>query len=451
MKFYLALLALAVAPVGLFAADVSGVWNAAFDTQIGPQKYTYTLKQDGTALSGKATADIAGEKNESVITDGKVDGDHVSFTEKLTYQGNDLTITYAGTVKDDEMKLTRQVGEFATEELVATREKPSAAADAAAPGVRIPIHDPVMARENGRYYIFATGWGIAAWSSPDMNHWQHENPVFAHPPAWAVEAVPGFKGMIWAPDISFHHGKYYLYYAVSAFGKNTSCIGVATNVTLDPADPRFKWEDHGKVIESYPGETNWNAIDPNLVMDDQGTPYLVFGSFWDGIKLAKMNPDLLTVAQDPATLPTIASRKTDPSAPNPPAPAGNPVEAGGNAIEAPFIFKHDGYYYLFASIDYCCRGPKSTYKMIVGRAKAVTGPYVDKTGAPLARDGGTLLLKGDAHWYAVGHCGVYDFDGTDYIIFHAYDATDQGKPKLRLDKLSWDAEGWPVVEVPAGE
>jgi arabinan endo-1,5-alpha-L-arabinosidase len=312
--------------------------------------------------------------------------------------------------------------------------------------VRIGIHDPVMTRENGRYYLFATGFGIAVWSSTDLQRWKKEKPVFAKPPAWAVEAVPTFKGHIWAPDISYHRGQFYLYYSVSAFGKNTSCIGVATNVTLDPNDPTFEWVDHGKVVQSIPGRTNWNAIDPNLIVDDDGTPYLVFGSFWDGIKLAKLKPDLLSLAEDPMTLPTIASRKRDPAAANPPAPAGNPADAGGNAIEAPFLFKHDGYFYLFASIDYCCRGPKSDYKMIVGRSRKIGGPYVDAAGQRMDRGGGTILLAGDAQWYGLGHCGVYRFDETDYIVFHAYDAADQGKSKLRLEKLSWDAAGWPHVQ-----
>src|SRR4051812_15193678 len=136
----------------------------------------------------------------------------------------------------------------------------------------VPVHDPVMIREKGSYYLFATGRGIAVWSSPDRVHWKMEKPVFASPPAWAVDAVPTFRGHIWAPDISYHDGLFYLYYSVSAFGKNTSCIGVATNLTLDPADPKFKWEDHGKVLQSVPRVTNWNAIDPNLITDDDGTP-----------------------------------------------------------------------------------------------------------------------------------------------------------------------------------
>jgi arabinan endo-1,5-alpha-L-arabinosidase len=314
----------------------------------------------------------------------------------------------------------------------------------------VPMHDPVMFRQDGVYYIFATGPGIAVWSSPDMVRWTREKPVFDAPQPWAVKAVPGFRGAIWAPDISFFGGQYYLFYAVSAFGKNTSCIGVATNATLDPRAPNFKWIDHGKVIQSIPGVTNWNAIDPNIIAGTDGTAYMTFGSFWEGIKIVKLTADRLGVAEPLDKLATIASRKTDPQAPNPPASVGNPVDAGGNAIEAPFIFRHGDSYYLFASIDYCCRGPKSNYKMIIGRSDTITGPYLDEAGVPLARGGGTILLAGDSKWYGVGHNGVNTFDGTDYIVFHAYDASDRyGRSKLRIDRLKWTPAGWPVV-VPEG-
>jgi len=316
----------------------------------------------------------------------------------------------------------------------------------AQPGPRtdVPVHDPVMIREGGAYYLFATGRGIAVWSSPDRVHWTQEPPVFAAPPAWAVAAVPTFKGHIWAPDISYHAGRYYLYYSISAFGKNTSCIGVATNVTLDRRDPRFKWEDHGKVIESVPGKTNWNAIDPNLVEAEDGTPWLAFGSFWEGLKLVKLTADRLQPAESLASLTTLASRLS--GSPVAAVPGSHPTNAGENAIEAPFLFRHGGYYYLFSSIDYCCRGAQSTYKMIVGRSGAVAGPYLDRMGKDLAHGGGTLLLAGDERWHGVGHNAVCSFDGTDYLVFHGYDATDPaGKSKLRIERLEWDAEGWPVV------
>jgi arabinan endo-1,5-alpha-L-arabinosidase len=308
----------------------------------------------------------------------------------------------------------------------------------------ISVHDPVMAKEGDTYYVFCTGQGIDIWSSKDMKNWKREKPVFAEAPNWAINAVPGFKGHIWAPDISYYKGTYYLYYAVSAFGKNTSCIGVATNTTLSPSSENYVWVDHGMVIQSIPGKTNWNAIDPNLALDKRGKPYLAFGSFWDGLKIVRLSDDRLKVAQDLTELPTIASRKRSSLAENPPAVDDNPVDAGGNAIEAPFIFKKGEYYYLFASIDYCCKGPKSTYKMIVGRAKDIKGPYLDKKGISMAKGGGDLLLKGDENWYGVGHNSVYTFDSITYLIFHGYDASDNGRSKLRIERLEW-TNGWPAI------
>ena len=310
----------------------------------------------------------------------------------------------------------------------------------------ISVHDPVMAKQGDTYYLFCTGMGISVWSSKNLKEWKKEEPVFSEAPVWAVKAIPTFKGHIWAPDISYYDGKYYLYYSVSAFGKNTSAIGLATNTTLDPLSPEYKWIDHGEVIQSYPGKTNWNAIDPNIVTDKKGTPYMSFGSFWDGLKLVKLNKDRMSIAESTENLPTIASRKKRPSVENPPAIDDNPKDAGGNAIEAPFIFKKGKFYYLFASTDYCCKGPNSTYKMIVGRSKKVTGPYLDKNGVSMAQAGGTLLLEGDKNWYGVGHNSVYTFDNTDYLVFHGYDASDKGRSKLRIEKLSWDKKKWPYLK-----
>jgi len=257
--------------------------------------------------------------------------------------------------------------------------------------------------------------------------------------------VPGFKNHIWAPDISYYNGQYYLYYAISAFGKNTSAIGVATNTTLHTGDTAYKWVDHGLVIRSIPGTTNWNAIDPNLIVDKQGNAYLAFGSFWGGLKIVKLTKDRLHTDEPLNNLLTIASRVRGASSNNPAAIEGNPADAGGNAIEAPFIFRKGKYFYLFASIDYCCKGPRSTYKMIVGRSENVTGPYLDKDGIPMEKGGGTLLLQGDSDWYGVGHNAVCTFNKQDYLIFHGYDAHDRGISKLRIEKLNW-VKGWPEVD-----
>src|ERR1700743_762287 len=125
---------------------------------------------------------------------------------------------------------------------------------------QVPPHDPVMIREDSVYYAFFTGFGVSVWSSVNRQDWHREPPVFDKPPAWAVNAIPGFKGSIWAPDISYYNGLYYLYYAVSAFGKNTSCIGLAVNKTLHSDSKDFKWEDQVKVIQSVPGGGRRKAI-----------------------------------------------------------------------------------------------------------------------------------------------------------------------------------------------
>ncbi len=305
-------------------------------------------------------------------------------------------------------------------------------------GQDIRVHDPVMIREGDTYYLFCTGMGISVFSSKDRTNWKKEPPVFEFAPTWAVETIPGFKGHIWAPDISFHNGEYYLYYSVSAFGKNTSCIGLATNKSLDPKDKNFKWVDHGKVVQSVPGRDLWNAIDPNLVVDFQQVPWLSFGSFWSGMKLVKLNPDRKSIAE-PEEWHTISKRardfKTDDRDP------------GEGAVEAPFIFKKNGLFYLFVSFDFCCRGAESTYKMVVGRSDKVQGPYRDKNGNRLDEGGGTLVLKGNERYPGVGHNSVYTIDGEDVMLFHAYDMQDGGKPVLKIVNLRWDDNGWPEASL----
>lgn len=310
------------------------------------------------------------------------------------------------------------------------------------------VHDPVAIEQDGKYYIFCTGKGIKVYTSNDLINWQSEPAVFEKAPDWTYESVSGFEGHIWAPDISFFNGLYYLYYSVSAFGKNTSCIGLVTNKTLDSSDPDFSWVDRGKIIQSYPGKTNWNAIDPNLILDDDGSPYLSFGSFWGGLQLVELSKDAMSINKDQLDqIQTIASRKSSPNDPNPPSIDTNPVDAGGNAIEAPFIFKKNDYYYLFASIDYCCKGEQSNYKMIVGRSNDISGPYIDKQGISMARGGGSILLEGDINWNGVGHNSTYNFNNEEYLIFHAYDANWKGIPVLRILKLNWDENLWPIADL----
>ncbi|GIV70922.1 arabinan endo-1,5-alpha-L-arabinosidase [Caldilinea sp.] len=291
------------------------------------------------------------------------------------------------------------------------------------------IHDPVMAKEGDTYYVFSTGARIIVICSKDMLAWEFCGRVFDRLPAWLTQAIPNI-GDLWAPDISFYNDRWQLYYAGSTFGSPRSVIGLATNATLDANSPDYAWVDEGLVIEST-GAENWNAIDPNFALDAEGNPWLAFGSYWSGLKLVRLDPATRKPSSAEPTIYAIAQR-----------PANGP---GGTAIEAPFIIHRNGYYYLFASFDQCCQGASSTYNVRVGRAESITGPYLDREGVPMLEGGGTTILTAYDRWRGPGHNGVYREGDVDWFVYHAYDARQGGVPKLRIESLGWDEEGWPYL------
>jgi arabinan endo-1,5-alpha-L-arabinosidase len=302
---------------------------------------------------------------------------------------------------------------------------------------QLSIHDPAMAKEGDTYYLFSSGPGIMFYTSRDMVQWRMGGRIFSNEPSWAKSVTRDFDGREWAPDISYHNGKYYLYYAVSASGENNSAIGLAVNHTLDPAAPGYKWEDEGIVLRSVPNRDLWNAIDPNIIVDDSGVPWMDFGSFWGGIKLVKLASDLKAIAE-PEEWYSLA--KLDRSV------LEDDRSPGPAQIEGPFIFKKGDYYYLFASWGLCCLGENSTYKIVVGRSTDVRGPYLDKDGEDMALGGGSILLAGDQNWAGQGGCSVYTLDGNDYLVFHAYEMADNGLQKLRIARLEWNTNSWPVID-----
>ena len=287
-----------------------------------------------------------------------------------------------------------------------------------------PVHDPAIARDGDAYFLFTTGPGIPFRCSNDLLEWRACGQVFETNPDWVRDAVPGV-GDLWAPDISEHNGRFFLYYAASTFGSNRSAIGLATNATLDPDSPDYKWRDEGLVISSDTPD-DYNTIDPNLVVDgDQA--WLSFGSFWSGIKLVEVNPRTGKPARD-AKLIAIADNLPQPE----------------DAIEAPFIRRRGHSYYLFVSHDFCCRGVDSTYNIRMGRSEAVSGPYVDRDGNPMLGGGGTLVYRGSDRWRGPGHNAILVDGDAWYLVYHAYDAEAGGTPTLRIEKLMWDDDGWPI-------
>ncbi len=305
-------------------------------------------------------------------------------------------------------------------------------------------HDPTIARDGDTWYVFATGRApggghIPIRCSKDLVLWKHCGHVFDQLPDWLANdpLIPGARG-IWAPDISYFDGKFYLYYAYSLFGKNTSGIGLATNVTLDRSRPDYKWIDEGLVLRSVATD-DFNAIDPNLVIDGKGQAWLDFGSFWTGIKMRRIDRATGKLSLSDTKLYSIASRtkptNAEPASPN--------LPANWQAVEAPFLVSHGGFYYLFVSWDLCCRGLKSTYRTMVGRASEITGPYLDKNRVAMSAGGGSELLSANQSWLGPGGESVLlgQNGSPDLIAFHAYSAKD-GKPSLQISTLTWK-DGWP--------
>ena len=279
------------------------------------------------------------------------------------------------------------------------------------------IHDPVVIESDGRFFLFATGTGILVRESTDLLRWSVRPPVFLEKPAWVTTTDPNEPNRLWAPDISFFGGRFHLYYSASSFGSNRSCIGHASKESLSSEDP---WKDEGAVLCSEPPD-DFNAIDPNVFVDASDAIWLAFGSFWSGLKMVRLDDE---GKRSGAEFYALSTRPD-------------------TAVEAPFILERDGWFYLFQSVDACCRGTASTYKILVGRSSRVVGPYVDRDGNALLSGGGTLLVEGDQRFRGPGHNAVLETGGRYFNVYHAYDADAGGVPTLRIANLTFGADGWP--------
>ncbi|MBV1937037.1 arabinan endo-1,5-alpha-L-arabinosidase [Streptomyces sp. BV286] len=281
------------------------------------------------------------------------------------------------------------------------------------------VHDPTMIRTpTGQYLLYATGGGLTHRTSGNRTAFAAGADAFRTKPGWWSQ----YGTEAWAPDISYHGGRYLMYYAVSTFGSNRSAIGLATSTTGLPGS----WSDRGTVHTSTTSSDH-NAIDPNLFVDDDGKWWLSFGSWWTGIKLIRLDPSTGKQLASDTVRRSIASRPT-----------------GTKAVEAPTIVKRGGHYYLFASYDTCCAGAGSTYKVKVGRATSVTGPYHDKNGVAMTNNGGTPVLESHGRYIGPGGQSILaDSDG-DLIVYHYYDGQDNGTPRLGINLLNWSS-GWPVA------
>jgi hypothetical protein len=221
---------------------------------------------------------------------------------------------------------------------------------------------------------------------------------------------------VWAPDLIYLNGQYYLYYAI-ANAQNACAIGLVTSPTLNPKSADYKWTDRGLVV-SNSGSATYCAIDPAPVLDTSGDLWLSWGSGYTHPSTA--NTIYVTRLDNMTGLPIS----------NQPTP-GYPLEQGH--IEASYLYYHEGSYYLFWNSGGCCSGASSTYEIHVARSPTITGPY---TGAK-------IFYSSTGGIHGPGQIGVYDQCGASRFTYHYY--PDAGGSVLGENELSWGSDGWPVV------
>ena len=281
-----------------------------------------------------------------------------------------------------------------------------------------------MAKEDGTYYLFSTGDPAGRIGNGNIQIRTSGRPAALDLRGDGVRRQAGLDhgalGSIpnlWAPDVSFFGGLWHLYYAGSSFGSNNSVIGLATTPTLDPRSPRYHWTDDGQVFRSAVAD-DYNAIDPSLATAADGGKWLVFGSFFSGIKLFQLD----AATGKPAASPTIYSLR------------GQPFP---DAEEGAGITYHDGYYYLFVSVDNCCRGISSTYRIQVGRSTTITGPYLDAAGTDMMNSGGMEVQGTDEGMIGPAGIRCSPAAGPAYLVYHYYDAFDNGDAWVQVRPLIW--------------
>ena len=285
----------------------------------------------------------------------------------------------------------------------------------------IGIHDPSILKAGSIYYVFSTHSSIHVHSSGDRINFSDDGSALSSVPGW-TNAYTGSSGDLWAPDASAHNGAYWLYYAASTFGSTNSAIGLATSASGQPGT----FTDVGSPAYTSASCSGANAIDPASVVDTSGNAWLAFGSFSSGIQIVPVDK----TTGIPTGAPCIQLA----------------FHPSGTGIEGSYVYPHAGYYYLFASIDACCNGINSTYRIIVGRSSVITGPYTDRGGVALTEGGGTIVLSAHGNINGPGgESAFFDTDG-DVLVYHYYDGSNNGNPALGLNHIGWTADGWPYVQ-----
>ncbi|KAK0625149.1 glycoside hydrolase family 43 protein [Bombardia bombarda] len=289
-------------------------------------------------------------------------------------------------------------------------------------------HDPsIIRRTDGTYFRFSTGGKIAIHTAPDLvGPWTYKGAVV---PSGSSINLAGNQGL-WAPDVTKIGDLYYLYYSVSSFGSQNSAIGLARSSSMDAGS----WTDVGAVGVTSTSSKSYNAIDANLVQHANGTYFMAFGSWWNGLHMVQMS------ATPKSTAGTSAFQLS--------------YDGSDKAEEGAYMFKYGSYYYLFYSKGTCC-GYDATrpaagkeYRILVCRSTSLTGGFVDKSGKACTSGGGTVVLPSHDWVYGPGGQGVYQDPRRGPVIYYHYVDTRvgyaDGQKRFGWNKLDFSS-GWPVV------
>lgn len=286
--------------------------------------------------------------------------------------------------------------------------------------------DPTVIRTEEGFYLYATqtnSYWIPIYFSKDLVNWEFKRSAFRKATKPTEDVLPD-GGAFWAPEIRYINGKYVLYFSWAKWGdgsKSYTAVATSDSPVGDflNAKPLLITDDFGS-----------NCID-QFYYEEDSKKYMFVGSF-NGIYVTELTDDGLSV-----------KRGTD----------GKPVlkkQVCGRAFEGTNIYKKGKYYYLFASINNCCDGINSRYKVVVGRSENLLGPYVNREGKDMMSNSWTLVLEGDGEtFFGPGHNSIIipDDAGTDWMIYHSYvkeNGTVGGRLGM-LDRIVWSADGWPTI------
>jgi arabinan endo-1,5-alpha-L-arabinosidase len=272
---------------------------------------------------------------------------------------------------------------------------------------QIGIHDPsTIVQSNGKFYTYGTGGS----SLVSDDGW-----------TWRRGTNLPRRGL--APDVIHIGDRYYAYVAANIGAQPKAAINMLWNKTLDPDSPGYKWEEGG-VVASSDGIEDCNAIDPGILLDpNDGRLWLAYGSYFGHIRLVELDPK--------------TGKRLNPN--------DKPRNIAINS-EASVMIYHEGWYYLLVTHGSCCRGTDSSYNIRVGRAKKVSGPFLDNMGVDMIEGGGKLFLGSSGRVIGPGHFGLLDLgDGAQRFSTHYEADLDKGGASvLDIRPLLWK-DGWPAA------